>query len=288
MSYLKTESWKKSLKSSYSLALAVLLFLYSDISFSQTNEAPQAEIAESKPELTLNNEPIQNNETKLDSSNQTDLWSFLHPYRAKYKVLYNGSKVGNAYRELTYDENQWSVSAKASVSKLFYKINSNELTEFAIDGEKLFTNRFYSSTKRSFKKERKMEQFFDWENNVETGYKDKNKWNIEIDGLVYDRISHIIQLRSNRLNKAPNLSFDVSYKGKKETFKYTLEGIEAVQTKMGKLSAEKLVRKKPNGDTFVLWLSPDLNYLPVKIGQYEVDKSDVVMILDSIDYTATE
>ena len=282
MYYMKTISWKKSSKSNYTLALAALFFLYSDIALSQTNDVPSSET------IQATSQALSNKESKLNVPNQSDLWAFLHPYHAKYKVLYNGAKVGNTFRKLTLEDNKWSLLTKASVSKLFYKIKSNELTEFTIDGEKLLTNRFYSSTKRSFKKERKMEQLFDWDKNIETGYKDKNKWSIDIDGLVYDRISHIIQLRSNRLNKKTNLSFDVSYKGKKEAYSYIFEGVETIETKLGSLSAEKLIRKKSNGDTFILWLSPELNYLPIKIGQYEADKSDVVMILDSLDYIATK
>ncbi len=69
-----------------------------------------------------------------------------------------------------------------------------------------------------------------------------------------------------------------------EKGKYNKEKKEVLQTKMGALTGIKLVRQKPNGDVFALWLCPELNYLPIKIAQYEQDKADVTLVLESVKY----
>ncbi len=221
-------------------------------------------------------------------SEKTDTWSFLHNYKAKYSVLYDGNKVGHATRELSKKDNQWVLTTQAKLSKLFFKIKSKEFAEFQINEGALLTDRFFSQTKRTFKKERKMEQVFDWKTKTENGYNGKKQWQLELNTPIFDRVSHVIQLRSDLLSDKKSFVYGISYKGKREIYTYTLEEKEVIKTKMGELSALKLVRKKPNGDVFVFWLSPDLNYFPIKMAQFEKDKADVIMLLDSIDYVPTQ
>jgi len=219
---------------------------------------------------------------------KTSPWKFLHNYQAKYSVLYDGKKVGHATRELTKHDNLWTLTTQAKLSKLFFKVKSRELADFQIKDQNLLTERFFSETKRTFKKDRKMEQVFDWEHKTENGFNGKKKWKLELNQQVFDRVSHVIQLRSDLLSGKDSFVYNVSYKGKHEIYTYHLEKKESIKTNMRELSALKLVRKKSNGDIFVFWLSPELNYLPIKIAQYEDDKADVVMLLESIDYTSAQ
>lgn len=214
----------------------------------------------------------------------TDPWKFLHNYQAKYSVLYDGSKVGNATRELTKKDNHWTLATHAKLSKLFFKVKSKELAEFQIKDQQLLTERFFSETKRTFKKEKRMEQVFNWEDKTENGFNDKKQWQLELKTPLFDRVSHVIQLRSDLIRGKKSFIYEISYKGKRENYTYILEKKESIKTNMGELSSLKLVRKKSNGDIFVFWLSPELNYLPIKIAQFEKDKADVVMLLNSIDY----
>ena len=79
-------------------------------------------------------------------------------------------------------------------------------------------------------------------------------------------------------------NYKVSYKGKIHDYQYSIENNETIDTKMGALKTIKLVRNKSNGDVFTLWLAPELNFIPVQIGQFEQDKPDVKLKLKSLTY----
>ena len=214
-------------------------------------------------------------------------WSFLHPYVANYALISDGDKLGNAQRKLSLNGKTWNLSSSAKLSKYFLKLKSHEYTSFSIQNSKLLTHEFNSSTKITFKKEKKMKQVFDIETGIENGTRGKKSWQISHEKPVYDRVSHLVQLRSDLLNGKTSFNYNVSYKGKLQQFSYLREADEMLDTKMGTLNTVKLVRTKQNGDIFSLWLSQELNYVPVKIAQYEKDKADITMLLESLDYTAS-
>ena len=211
-------------------------------------------------------------------------WAFVYPYNARYAVSSNGDVIGYSNRELSKSEEVWKLSTDATASKYFLKMTSTELSRFSFINNQLKTLEFDSKTKISFKKERHMNQVFNWQTKTEIGRKDKKSWKISHDDLVYDRVSHLIQLRADLIANHTALTYKVSYKGKLHDYHYEKQGEEVVTTKMGKLDTIKLTREKSNGDIFVVWMSPELNYFPVKISQLEEDKPDITMILESLEY----
>lgn len=224
-------------------------------------------------------------DSPIDLNFEQSLWSFMHPYTARYIVSSDGDEIGYSNRELSQTENIWQLSTNASVNKYFLKMTSRELSRFALINNKLNTLEFDSKTKISFKKERRMSQIFDWRTGIEMGKRGKKQWQLEHSKIAYDRASHLLQMRADLLAKNKELAYNVSYKGKLHDYNYKHLGEEAIDTKMGKLNAIKLSREKPNGDIFIVWMSPELNYFPVKIAQIEDDKPDITMTLDTLEYT---
>ncbi len=237
------------------------------------------------PQQTETLSPSENESSVHELSTvQKDQWLFLHNYEAKYAVQSEGKTLGHATRRLTYKDNQWILSTHAKIKKYFISVRNTETTEFHLQDNLLVNHRFYSKTKITFKKARVMEQLFDWKNKQETGKRGDKSWQIPLEKQVFDRVSHIMQLRADLLAGKKVFDYDVSYKGKLHVYSYIEEKKEVLQTKMGALTGIKLVRNKPNGDVFTLWLCPELNYLPIKIAQYEQDKSDITLLLESIEY----
>ncbi|MBV1911192.1 MAG: DUF3108 domain-containing protein [Kangiellaceae bacterium] len=214
-------------------------------------------------------------------------WLFLHPYSAIYKVVSDGNDLGQAIRRLQLQDDQWELSSTATLSKYFVKLKNFESSKFEIENKKLITNEFLSKTKITFKKEKKMKQIFDWDNGIEIGSRGKKKWRLTHDETVFDRVSHLLQLRADLIANKAQFIYQVSYKGKLQTFQYINELRESLSTELGKMDTIKLTRTKSNGDIFSLWLSPSLNYFPVKIAQLEKDKAEVIMILKSLEYVET-
>ena len=264
------------------------LVLFTFNTFLSFNSSAQDQSTENKifstnsSSVSLNPEKTQTKET-----NQTP-WSFVHAYQAKYAVQSEDETLGHATRKLSQRDNQWVLSTYAKLNKYFITLKSDEQTEFHIKNNKLITDRFYSKTKMTFKKARKMEQNFDWDKGLELGSRGKKKWQLPLEKQVFDRVSHTMQLRADLIEDKKTFVYNVSYKGKLHQYEYVLERTQDISTKMGNLSAVKMVRNKSDDEIFTLWLCPELNYLPIKIAQYEKDKPDVTLLLESLDFHKKE
>jgi len=254
--------------------------LVQSLSQNETNQKQQP-----FPLSTIQNQKNQINKKNLkEQTNQNKHWLFLDNYQAEYVVQSDGDTLGHATRKLTKKDGKWTLSTNAKIKKYFLSVKNTEITEFHLSDNKLLSDRFYSRTKITFKKARVMEQNFDWENKLETGKRKNQSWKIPLDKQVFDRTSHIVQMRADLLAGKKSFRYDISYKGKFHVYSYIEEKEDILQTKMGPLTGIKLVRQKSNGDIFALWLCPELNYLPIKIAQYEQDKPDVTLVLESIEY----
>lgn len=213
-------------------------------------------------------------------------WLFLKSYQAQYRVISKKKTLGHASRKLSKNKQQWTLSSNAKVSKLFFTLRNNETSQFHIESETLYPDHFYSRSKLTFKKAKVMQQNFDWKTGIETGSRNKKSWQLKHQKQVFDRISHVAQLRADLITGKQSYSYPVSTKGKVVRYDYHIKQKENIKTKLGTLAALKLVRHKTNGDRFILWLCPDMNYFPIKIAQYEKGKPDITLIMESFEYLA--
>lgn len=221
---------------------------------------------------------------RIQSGLQKNPWLFLHAYEATYEVSSEGDKLGTAVRKLNKTDDIWRLQITSKLKKWLLSLKSNEHSDFQIRDNQLFTNEFYSQTKISFKKNKVIQQTFDWQNQQETGNRDKKTWSLPIEYHLFDRSTHLLKLRSDLLMNKQVFDYPISYKGKRKTYSYSKENSETITTKFGEFEAIKMVRTSGDDSAFTIWLSPELNYFPVKIAQFEQDKPDVVMSLNKLEF----
>lgn len=246
------------------------------------NEAtPPASVTELSTN-TLGVSPSEHN--RVQSGLQKNPWLFLHAYEATYEVSSEGDKLGTAVRKLNKTDDIWRLQISSKLKKWLLSLKSKEHSDFQIRDNQLFTNEFYSQTKISFKKNKVIQQTFDWQNQQETGNRDKKSWSLPIEYHLFDRSTHLLKLRSDLLMNKQVFDYPISYKGKRKTYSYSKENSETITTKFGEFETVKMVRTSGDDSAFTIWLSPELNYFPVKIAQFEQDKPDVVMSLNKLEF----
>ena len=225
----------------------------------------------------------------LDSSSSSDSdsssWNFLKPYIANYSFFLDKDKLGQSIRTFSRDDQHWEIDTNTIAKKFIINLKSKENSKFHIKDGLLVNDQFVSYSKRTFKKVKDTKQVFDWKTKVETGHRNKKKWQLPLQSQVFDRVSHLIQLRADLLEGKAVFNYPVSHKGKIHAYIYQFDKTEIIKTKMGDLVAQKYVRTKSNGAKFVIWLSPALEYLAVKISQSKKDSPEVTLLLESIEYT---
>ena len=225
-----------------------------------------------------------NEHNRITNNLRQNPWVFLHPYNASYVIHSEGDKLGNASRNMLFEDGIWKLQVSTKLKKWMLTLKSQEFSKFVIADNKLFTNEFFTSTKISFKSARTVQQSFDWQQKMEAGKKGKQNWKLPLDEHLYDRMSHLVKLRSDLLSGAKEFNYTISYKGKRKTYSYKVTGDETISTQMGKIDTVRLDRVSGDDSRFSLWLSPEYNYLPIRIAQIEQDKPDVVLTLSKLEF----
>ncbi|TQV84524.1 DUF3108 domain-containing protein [Aliikangiella coralliicola] len=239
---------------------------------------------QSNPQTPDNSGLSANEHNRLTSSLRENPWVFLHAYNASYDIYSDGDRLGSASRNMLFEDGNWKLQVSTKLKKWMLTLKSREFSKFVIQNNKLFTNEFFTSTKISFKSERKVEQSFDWQQKMEAGKKGKRNWQLPLDQHLYDRMSHLVKLRSDLLSGAKDFNYIISYKGKRKTYSYQITGDETIITPMGEINTIRLDRISGDDSRFSLWLSPEYNYFPIKIAQVEQDKPDVVLTLNKLEF----
>ncbi|MET1253671.1 DUF3108 domain-containing protein [Aliikangiella maris] len=209
-------------------------------------------------------------------------WFFLHPYNAVYEIASDGEKLGKATRRLKRQNNQWELEISSKLKKWLLSLKSKETSAFIIKNKQLQTTHFLTSTKISFKSPRMVEQNFDWQKQIETGKKGEQFWELPLQDQLFDRMSHILQLRADLLTHQPTFKYLISYKGRRKIYEYAKTAKESLQTPMGTYEAIRMDRISGDDSNFSIWLCPELNYFPIKIAQFEQDKPDVILTLSQL------
>ena len=230
-----------------------------------------------------NNELMAGEHNRIKSGIRKNLWNFLEPYNAVYQVHSEGDKLGMAKRQMYQENDSWKLSISTNLKKWLLSLKSEEYSKFKIQDQTLMTGQFYSKTKISFKKNRTISQLFDWQNKIENGNKGKKKWQLPLDTHLFDRMSHVLQLRADLIKGKKQFEYLISYKGKRKTYSYVKSEIEVIKTDIGEFAAVRMDRVDGDDSSFSIWLCPELNYFPIKIAQFEQDKPDVILTLSKFE-----
>jgi len=141
---------------------------------------------------------------------------FLQPYQAIYDVHSDGETLGSSTREIIFNSGQWTIKTNTKLKKWLLTLKSKEHSNFNIQSGKLLTHEFFTSSKVTFQKEKEILQSFNWQNKLETGKKDDQTWQLPLKKPVFDRMSHILELRKDLIRGSSKFNYLVSYKGKRK------------------------------------------------------------------------
>ena len=142
----------------------------------------------------------------------------------------------------------------------------------------------FSHTVIGGKKNRDEKYKFDWNSNIASiNYKGSDFF-IKIPDNTFDNFStQLLLMRKPEIVNSEN-SYPVISKGRLKNYTYKNEGKEFIETKLGKLTSYKFIRKKENEKktTYIGWYAESLNYLPVRLDKYENGKLDLSIKIKAV------
>lgn len=186
------------------------------------------------------------------------------PYTAIYTARYNGLPISG---ERTLVETDEGYKLTLTASNFLGKITEQE--HFILAGDR-YQLRDYRYERRIFGK-----------SSVETLSVDEAAGHINSErkgetetlplspGLL-GSLSHQQQLQADMAAGAETLAYQVAQRGRIKEYRYGIIGEESLDTPLGTLETVKLERLRDDDERQTyLWLAVALDYLPVKIEQYE-------------------
>ena len=200
-------------------------------------------------------------------------------FEAKYDVYKSNVRAGmmqvsfkNNGKQLIYQ----SSTTPVGLAALF--ASGQKITDYAVldlvDGS-YKTTEFIHEFKNS-KKNRNEHYKFDWdEHKADVTYKDRSN-TLHISPFTLDNYSSQLRLMREPSEENIEITFPVISKGRLKEYVFSYSKAEALETKLGTLTASKFIRKKGDekNSTYYGWYAKSLHYIPIRLDKYENGKID--------------
>ncbi|MCO7222907.1 DUF3108 domain-containing protein [Pleionea sp. CnH1-48] len=199
----------------------------------------------------------------------------LFAYKAQYDILDGNDAVGTAERELNFVDGRWKLSMGTRISRFMFSYKYHEVSEFdQLKGQSFRSHNYYSLRDQSFKSPRETKAHFNWERKTESGSYRKDRWELPLADLIYDRLNYQLLLGLKMTPQLKELKIPVSYKGRHLEYHFINQGQKEIDTPMGKILAYQWDQQvpSPNDKHVKLWLSPEFGNQLVQMIQIKKQK----------------
>jgi len=108
---------------------------------------------------------------------------------------------------------------------------------------------------------------FDWKEMKVTNQGETHPWQTDLEPGTQDKLGLLISITRDLYSGKKPLHYRVPHKGKLRDYNIVIQKRTTLDTKIGKLKSLKLhlVRKKKKKRSTDMWVSADLNYIPLKV-----------------------
>lgn len=201
----------------------------------------------------------------------TVLAETLPSFTARYTLSRSGITVGETIRTLNPASNgtftYQSIAHATGLLARFLKDEIIERSQWVYQNGGIRPLQFLTH-RHGGSKERRVNQIFDWENNVITN---GSTLRLPLPPNTQDRLSYQILLMQDLKRGRKDLEYVIAESDKTNIYRFAILGEELLATALGTLRTLKIRRIGDTRNTTV-WCAMDLHYLPVKLEQ--IDDSD--------------
>ena len=186
----------------------------------------------------------------------------MTPFQASYQFAYNGKNLGSATRTLKKSGNTWNYVFAAKAGGI---ASATETSNFTFNNNQIQSSNF-SRTSKILVHNNTMSIKFNPSAKTISTTKDKEQRSFAWKSGVLDELNAELQIREDLKNNGLKSQYWIADAKEVESRRFVKQGTEKVETKYGTFDTIKVVMKhdKPGRET-IFWLSPTLDYLPVKV-----------------------
>lgn len=209
------------------------------------------------------------------------------PFQARYEVFGSGFSIGDAVMTLTAtDPDTYQMSSEVRPNGLAALLVSGQIRE-KVNGEihdGMVRPAQYERWVDTSRKTQNVQLRFDWSANRIQARENQQQATLPLSPGVVDPLSLNLRvmwdLQRGRLPEQYALVDETELK----TYQIRNEGVENLDTPLGKLRAVRISQSKP-GKTRIttFWFAPDLHYLPVRVAQEKDGKELLRMEIRAVE-----
>lgn len=208
----------------------------------------------------------------------------LPEFQASYTLRRNGVTVGEMKLELSRmpDGNYRysSVSRATGLVAWFYggRIEESSVWQM-VDGRPRPVEYHYFHNKR--KHHRHVDIAFDWTDLHAINKVNNDPWKMPIPPAAQDKLLYQLTLMGDLSAGRKDLDYQIADGGVLKDYHFNMMGAETIETPLGPLNAEKLVRDGDKRST-TLWCAEALRFLPIRIRQTDTDGAQLSLDIDRV------
>ncbi|MET0102380.1 MAG: DUF3108 domain-containing protein [Sedimenticola sp.] len=209
----------------------------------------------------------------------------LTPFSAEYSLNRNDTILGKVLitLELTPggDYRYRAYTVTTGLISLFRDDQITEQSQGVVKNGSVRPDNYLYHHRRS-NNPREVTVDFNWRTGRVTNHTGENRWSMRVPPGTQDKFSTQLALMMAVGRGERDITFKVADGGMLKNFHFSTNGSERVTTGNGSVNSirvERVKEDRPSDST--LWLSPELNYLPVKISKQKRDEQ-VIMLLRSV------
>ena len=208
----------------------------------------------------------------------------LKPFRATYVAEWKGMSAANSTVELKHVDGDIytysSVNTARGMFRMAFPDALSQTSTFKIVDGRVVPQLFGGMDE----KERPINLTFDWQKKRVTGIAKEKPVDLELPEGTQDAMS--LQIASLRNLASGNLKGTVWMidANKLKQYELVLEGNARIETALGELDTVIYSSKRANSDRLTrTWVAPTLGYLPVKAESIRGKKTEVTLLIQSVD-----
>ena len=200
----------------------------------------------------------------LTTADSTPCEAAFTPYEAAYVTVYKNINLEGSRSLRRQDDGRFILTNKAK--KMGSSISEHSL--FTWEDNAIQVDE-YAMTRSILGIKRKYHNRYDWAKGIVsvTGAVDID---LSLDNHPLDLLSYQLALRCDLEQGKEQLSYPVVARDRIKHYEFKVSGKETLKTRLGELETLVVERLRKDSDrTTRIWLAPGLNYLLVKLEQYE-------------------
>lgn len=210
----------------------------------------------------------------------------FRPFSAEYTLKKGGLSLGNAkftLRETSPGTWHYKSSLKPTgLARMFTSDAFSEETYVLQQADGTLVPQGYSYTRTGNEPETASVNY-DWDSHTAYFTRNGKGQQLTLTPEHQDRYSLVLSLMQAIATGADNMSYQVIDKSMKSRG-YRRDITEVTRTGLGDKQSIRVIQSGNSKRQIHYWLSPELNYLPVRIEQFRKGKSQLKMVLQSLEW----